>query len=112
MIVASIRIAAASPTPNSFRKRILSVPKTAKTHTITIEGMRFQPEVLTVSRGDTIVWVNKDLVPHTATSKAGGFDSKDIQADKSWRHTIQTTGEFAYICTFHPTMKAVLRVEP
>ena len=73
--------------------------------------MRFQPEVLTVAPGDTIVWVNKDLVPHTATSKAGGFDSKDIQADKSWRYTIQTTGEFAYICTFHPTMKAMLRVK-
>jgi plastocyanin len=81
------------------------------THTVTIEGMRFQPEVLTVAPGDTVVWVNEDLVPHTATSKAGGFDSKDIQADKSWRYTIQTTGEFAYICTFHPTMKAMLRVK-
>jgi plastocyanin len=84
---------------------------TSKTHTVTIEGMRFQPEVLTVAPGDTVVWVNKDLVPHTATSKAGGFDSKDIQADKSWRYTIQTTGEFAYTCTFHPTMKATLRVK-
>ena len=81
----------------------------SKTHTVTIEGMRFRPEVLAVAPGDTIVWVNQDLVPHTATSKAGGFDSKDIQADKSWRYTIQTTGEFAYICTFHPTMKAMLR---
>ena len=83
----------------------------SQTHTVTIEGMRFQPEVLTVAPGDIVVWVNKDLVPHTATSKAGGFDSKDIQADKSWRYTIQTTGEFAYICTFHPTMKAMLRVK-
>jgi plastocyanin len=82
----------------------------SKTHTVTIEGMRFQPEVLTVAPGDTIVWVNKDLVPHTVTSKAGSFDSKDIQADKSWRYTIHTTGDFAYICTFHPTMKAMLRV--
>jgi plastocyanin len=81
------------------------------THTVTIEGMRFQPEVLTVAPGDTVVWVNKDLVPHTVTSKAGGFHSEDIQADKSWRYTIQTTGEFAYICTFHPTMKAMLRVK-
>jgi plastocyanin len=85
---------------------------TSQTHTVTIEGMRFQPEVLTVALGDTVVWVNKDLVPHTATSKAGGFDSKDIQADKSWRYTIQTTGEFDYICTLHPTMKAMLRVKP
>ena len=83
----------------------------AKTHTITIEGMRFQPERLTVERGDTIVWVNKDLVPHTATSKGGHFDSKLIQTDKSWKHTVRKKGDFAYICTFHPTMKAMLQVE-
>jgi plastocyanin len=29
-----------------------------KTHTVTIEGMRFQPDVLTVAPGDTLVWVN------------------------------------------------------
>jgi plastocyanin len=82
-----------------------------KTHTVTIEGMRFQPDVLTVAPGDTIVWVNKDLVPHTATSKAGGFDSKEIQADQSWRFTIRTTGDFAYLCAFHPMMTATLRVK-
>jgi plastocyanin len=82
-----------------------------KTHTVTIEGMRFLPEVLTVASGDTIVWVNKDLVPHTATSKAGDFDSKVIQRDKSWRYTIRKTGAFAYICTLHPTMKAMLYVK-
>ena len=82
-----------------------------KTHTVTIEGMRFQPEMLTVERGDTIVWLNKDIVPHTATSMSGGFDSRDIQVDKSWKYTIRKMGDFAYICTFHPTMKAMLRVE-
>jgi plastocyanin len=81
-----------------------------KTHTVTIEGMRFQPESLTVARGDTVVWVNKDLVPHTVTSEGGNFDSQDIQADKSWRLTVRKTGEYAYICTFHPTMKARLHV--
>jgi plastocyanin len=81
-----------------------------KTYTVTIEGMRFQPEVLSVSRGDTIVWVNRDLVPHTATSKAGRFDSKTIGADESWKHTASTKGDFTYICTFHPAMKARLRV--
>ncbi len=51
-----------------------------KTHAVTMENMRFQPESLTVASGDSVVWVNKDLVPHTATSKAGGFDSQVIQA--------------------------------
>ncbi len=81
-----------------------------QTHTVTIQAMRFQPEVLSVASGDTIVWVNKDLVPHTATSAAGSFDSKDIQADKSWSYTVRTKGDFDYTCTFHPTMKATLRV--
>jgi plastocyanin len=82
-----------------------------KTYTVTMENMRFQPETLTVTRGDTIVWVNKDLVPHTATSPAGGFDSGVIQAEKSWRLTVQNKGDFAYVCTFHPTMTAMLRVK-
>ena len=30
------------------------------THTVTIEGMEFAPEALTVGAGDTVVWVNKD----------------------------------------------------
>jgi plastocyanin len=82
-----------------------------KTHTVTMENMRFQPESLTVARGDTVVWVNKDLVPHTATSKTGGFDSQIIQADKSWRFTVRKKGDFVYVCTFHPTMTAMLRVK-
>jgi plastocyanin len=82
-----------------------------KTHTVIIEGMRFQPESLTVARGDTIVWINKDLFPHTAASEAGRFDSGIIQAEKSWTFTAKQKGEFAYTCTFHPTMKAVLYVK-
>ena len=82
-----------------------------KTHTVTIEEMRFQPERLTVARGDTIVWVNNDLVPHTATSETGRFDSQTIQTAKSWKFTARTKGEFAYICSFHPTMKAMLNVK-
>jgi plastocyanin len=49
------------------------------THTVTIEGIQFRPQTLTVAAGDTIVWVNKDLVAHTATSATAGiFDSKLI----------------------------------
>lgn len=86
-------------------------PPRPQTHTVTIEGFRFQPQSVTVTSGDTIVWVNKDLVPHTATSKAGGFDSALIQADKSWRFTVREKGDFAYVCTLHPTMTAMLRVQ-
>lgn len=82
-----------------------------RTHTVTIDATRFEPKALTVSPGDTVVWVNKDMFPHTATSKAGSFDSSVILAGKSWKLTPTKKGEFAYICTFHPTMKATLRVK-
>lgn len=81
-----------------------------KTHTVTIDEMRFQPDVLTVSPGDTVVWVNKDLVPHTATSGAGGFDSKELPTGKSWSYKATAKGDFAYVCTIHPTMRATLKV--
>jgi plastocyanin len=84
-------------------------PKPA-THTVTIDASRYQPDVLTVKAGDTVVWVNKDIVAHTATSQAGGFDSGIIVPGKSWKHKFNKTGQFAYTCTYHPTMKATLRV--
>ena len=81
-----------------------------RVHTVLIEGMRFQPEGLTVAAGDTVVWINRDMVPHTATSASARFDSHEIAPGKSWTHTVRATGEFGYICTYHPLMKAILRV--
>ncbi len=80
------------------------------THTVVIEGLKFVPQTLTVKRGDTVVWVNKDPYPHTATAK-GMFDSGSIADGASWKYTARRAGEHPYICTFHPNMKAILRVE-
>jgi len=85
-------------------------PPAPVVHTITVEGMKFQPESLTVKHGDTVLWVNRDLFPHTATAE-GRFDSKNIGADRSWEFKPAAKGEFAYVCTYHPTMKGTLRVE-
>ena len=81
-----------------------------KTHNVVMEGMVFQPNVITIAAGDTVVWINKDLVPHTATSSAAGFDSNIVAANKAWRHTFERTGDFDYICSLHPTMTATLHV--
>ena len=81
-----------------------------RTHTVTIEATSFKPESLTVAAGDKVIWLNKDPFPHTATSK-GDFDSGNIEPEKSWTLTAVKKGEFGYICSLHPTMKAVLKVE-
>jgi plastocyanin len=81
------------------------------THTIVIAGMKFIPETLTVSPGDTVVWVNKDYFPHTATAQDKSFDSGDIATNKSWKYVASKKGAFPYVCTLHPTMQALLIVK-
>jgi plastocyanin len=97
LLVWSVQGAAAAPKP--------------VTHRLPIEGTTFTPELLTVKVGDTIVWTNKDLFPHTVTSTEGGFDSQAIAPGESFTFKAAKKGEFSYTCTFHPTMKARLRVE-
>jgi plastocyanin len=81
------------------------------THTVTIDGMQFQPDALAVRPGDTVVWVNTDPFPHTVTSKAGGFDSQQIEPGASWKYRAVRTGEFDYVCSLHPTMMGRLHIE-
>jgi plastocyanin len=88
-----------------------AVPSKPRTHTVIIEGTRFQPETLTVRAGDTVVWVNKDLFPHSATASNATFNSEVIAAGASWRYVARKKGEFAYTCVFHPTMTAALVVK-
>jgi plastocyanin len=82
----------------------------SKTHIVTVENMKFEPQSLTVRRGDRVVWVNKDLVPHTATANNHQFDSGNIAPQASWTYVASQDGTFEYSCIFHPTMKATLIV--
>ena len=81
-----------------------------RTHIVTISGFEFIPETLTVKAGDTVIWKNEDIVPHTVTTEGKGFDSKSIESKASWKHTAKKAGAYSYICAFHPTMKAKLIV--
>jgi plastocyanin len=85
---------------------------TPAAHTVTIETMSFGAKQLTVRRGDRIVWTNKDLVPHTVTSEAKAFDSGVIAPNASWSYVATESGTYPYVCIYHPTMKALLRVLP
>ena len=80
------------------------------THRVVIDGLKYDPETLTVKRGDTVIWTNKDPFPHTVTAP-GKFDSHEIAAGGSWKYVARTAGEYSYICTLHANMKGVLRVE-
>jgi plastocyanin len=42
-----------------------------KTHTVTMTDQAFEPNPLTVRRGDTVLWVNADARPHSAKADDG-----------------------------------------
>jgi len=83
----------------------------ANVHVITIEGMQFRPQALTVEAGQQVRWVNKDPFPHTATADGGAFDSREIASGGTWNYRPARAGELGYGCRLHPTMRARLIVQ-
>jgi len=79
-------------------------------HVIEIQKLKFVPADIQVSPGDTIVWVNKDFVPHTTTAKDKSWGSKTIKKDGQWQIVVQTGMPEDYFCKFHPSMKGRLRI--
>ena len=81
-----------------------------QTREIVIRAFAFSPATDTVQAGDTVHWSNQDVVPHTATSRTGGFDSGTLAAGQDWRFVPRAPGTFEYECTLHPTMRGTLVV--
>ncbi|HYW09100.1 MAG TPA: cupredoxin family copper-binding protein [Longimicrobium sp.] len=78
----------------------------AKSHSVSIQGFQYQPAALTVAVGDTVVWINGDVVPHTATAADRAWDSGSIAGKASGRVVMEKAGTHRYVCAFHPNMKA------
>ena len=81
-----------------------------RSHTVEIRGFAYLPATLQVVVGDTIVWINHDAVPHTATRDGQHWDSGTIAAEQAWRLVAASPGSQPYYCAFHPVMRGELVV--
>ena len=108
--VASIAVALSLIVTTSCSRPAVDAQKGA-THRVVIDGTRFQPDELTIAVGDSIVWVNNDPFPHTATSTDADFDSGEIAPTKSWTFKAVKAGDFPYVCTLHRSMKGTVHVK-
>jgi plastocyanin len=89
-----------------------AAPGTTGAQAVTIKDYLYKPESITVPKGTTVTFTNRDSTPHTATSKESGvFESGSIDTGKSARVTLDKSGTFAYYCLFHPFMKGTITVE-
>ncbi len=72
----------------------------------------FVPKTLTIKRGATVTFTNRDIAAHTVTFTAGGWDSGSIAANGTWQRRFDTVGAYDYKCSIHPTMQATINVVP
>jgi plastocyanin len=87
------------------------------TPTVTMQNLAFSPATITVPRGTTVIWVNKDSASHTIVSDARGsvaqgsvFTSNSLANGASYSFKFDNPGTYQYHCSIHPTMKATVIV--
>jgi plastocyanin len=77
---------------------------------VKITDLAFFPTEVTARVGDTIQWVNDDIVDHTATATKGGEWDVMIVAGKQAEQQLTRAGEIDYFCRFHPFMTGKITV--
>lgn len=70
---------------------------------VLIDKLAFVPAEIEVKVGETIEWVNKDRIAHTATVK-GGWEVM-IPPGKAATRVAEAGDGGDYYCRFHPNMK-------
>ena len=85
-----------------------AVPAQAETIQVMVDKLVFTPAEINAKVGDTIEWVNRDILAHTATVK-GGMEVM-IPVKKTVRLTLQKAEAIDYYCRFHPNMKGRITV--
>jgi plastocyanin len=76
---------------------------------VEMTGSTFAPDAVDVKVGDTVRFVNKDEIAHTATAE-GTFDSKTMDAGATFDFVADKAGTISYVCLFHPGMTGTLNV--
>ena len=80
--------------------------------TVDITDFKFDPISLTVKAGSKVTWINHDNAPHTATASGDGtFDTGTLKKNDTKTVKLTKPGTYAYVCAFHPFMKATVIVQ-
>jgi plastocyanin len=83
-----------------------------RTIEIVIEHFAFVPSAVEVTPGDTVVFTNRDIVPHTATAVDGSWSTADIARGRSETLMVPPEGAGSYVCRYHPAMRGQLVIAP
>ena len=88
-----------------------SMPAFAKDVTVTITNFAFGPEQVTISKGDTVTFVNGDDTIHSVIADDGSFHSDGLDTNDKVTFTFSKAGKIGYHCGLHPFMKGEIIVQ-
>ncbi|HET8573215.1 MAG TPA: plastocyanin/azurin family copper-binding protein [Edaphocola sp.] len=81
--------------------------KTPVKHTVEISAMKFVPDTIMVHPGDTVTFINKDLVAHNATQLPdSAWRSPNLQEGERWSFVPAKSDSF--FCSIHVVMKGYI----
>ncbi len=94
----------------------ITLPPSGNTVTITASG--FSPATITISVGESVMWVNNDIKnhwpasdPHPQHTDYSGFDSLGISSGSSWSFKFNKTGTWNYHDHNMPSRKGIVIVQ-
>jgi len=108
---AAAALPAASAQAQSNQQNQPQAAATGETVQVAIDNFAFTPKVMAVKAGATVLWTNKDDIPHTVTSDNNVFSSPVLDTNQSFQFKFASSGKFAYFCKLHPKMTGVITVE-
>jgi len=77
--------------------------------TIVMGNMTYGKIAGDIKVGDTIVWVNRDTVIHSATARDHSFDIR-ANPNQTVKMTVSKAGTFPFTCIYHSMMRGTLTV--
>ena len=96
---------------------------------VRIEYLKYYPDVIKITPGTTVRWINADSIDHDVTSGKsitgrksrglkktkfpdGVFSSGLFGKDRTFSKTFDKQGVYPYYCSVHPFMKGKVVVAP
>ena len=78
---------------------------------VKVDNFSFSPQTITIKPGTTVIWTNRDDIPHTVVSDDKVFKSKVLDTDEKFTYTFDKAGNFPYFCSVHPKMTGKVIVQ-
>jgi len=101
-----------------YRAALISVlifagsPLEAAESEVVIDNFTFTPGELKVKEGTTVIFRNRDDIPHTIANTDGEFHSAALDTDETFSFTFTKPGVYNYFCSLHPRMMGRVVVTP